>query len=225
MAHAEGEIVVAAPLSNAMPLASFENEQLKDGIMRDLGLAIAQRLGRTARFLPVSRNRLNGALADGQADVLCYVMPGWTEQTPLRWSRPLIPNRDLLVARADAPPIKSIAELTDEPIGAVLGYRYPEVERTLGSHFRRDDGPDMHSNLRKLAAGRVRYAIVDQLTLQYETRTTLREFKPGQTLTVSSFVAHCAFSLKGRVPPEELQRSADSLLQDGTVDAILARYR
>ena len=72
---------------------------------------------------------------------------------------------------------------------------------------------------------RQRYAIVDQLTLQYEIRTTLRDFKPGPSLTVASFFASCAFSPKGKVPAEDLQRSADALLQDGTMDAILAQYR
>jgi hypothetical protein len=71
----------------------------------------------------------------------------------------------------------------------------------------------------------VRYAIVDQLTLQYELRTTLHDFKPGPSLTVASFAASCAFSTKGKVPAEDLQRSADALLLDGTVDTILARYR
>lgn len=219
------EVVFAVTDSNAMPLAAFEGDLLKAGIVMDVGNAIAQRLGRTARFVTVSRNRLVSTLVDGRADGSCYAMPAWLDNAPLRWSRPLIPNRDLVAARSDAAPLASVEDLAGESIGAVLGYRYPDLENRLGDRFRRDDAPDMLSNLRKLAAGRVRYAIVDQLTLQYETRRTLRDFKPGPSLTVASFVAACAFSLKGNVPAEDLQRSADALLLDGTIETILARYR
>ena len=225
IAQADGEVVFVSTQGNTMPLAAFEDEQIKDGIVRDLGIAIARRLGRTARFVTVSRNRMVSSLVEGQADGVCYALPAWLGNAELRWSRPLIPNRDLVVGRMDAPTIASTAELADESVGTVLGYRYPELESVLGNRFRRDDAPDMPSNLRKLAAGRVRYAIVDQLTLQYEMRTALSHFKPGSSLTIASFGAACAFSLKGRVSADELQRSADALLLDGTMDAILARYR
>lgn len=226
IAQANGEVVFSITDGNAMPFAAFEGEQLRNGIIKDLGTAIAQRLGRTARFLVLPRNRLASSLTDGQVDGNCYVLPTWLDPAlQLRWSRPLIPNRDLVVGRADAAVLASSADLADEPIGTVLGYRYPELESALGNRFRRDDAPDMISNLRKLAAGRVRYAIVDELTLQYETRTTGSRFKPGPPLTVARFVAACAFSPKGKVPAEELRRSADALLLDGTIDAILARYR
>ena len=225
IAWAGGEVVFVAAENNTMPLAAFEGGQISNGIVKDLGHAIAQRLGRTARFLTLPRNRHVSALTDGQADGLCYAIPAWLEPAQLRWSRPLIPNRDLVVGGTRIASLTSAADLADEPIGTVLGYRYPELDSVLGNRFRRDDAPDMISNLRKLAAGRVRYAIVDQLTLLYETRTTLRDFKPGPSLTVASFVASCAFSPKGKVPAEDLQRSADALLLDGTIDAILARYR
>ncbi len=223
--RASDEVIFIAGRGNAMPLAAFEGDEIKDGIIRDLGIAIARRLGRTARFVTVPRNRLENALAEGQADGVCYTTPAWLRNAQLRWSRPLIPNRDLVVGRMDAPVVTATAELAHEPIGTVLGYRYPELEGVLGDRFQRDDAPDMSANLRKLAAGRVRYAIVDQLTLQYEIRTALSHFKPGSSLTIASFGAACAFSLKGRVPADELQRSADALLLDGTMDAILARYR
>ena len=225
VAHANDEVVFATVDSNAMPLAAYEDGQLKHGIVKDVGIAIALRLGRTARFLTLPRNRLRKALAEGQVDGNCYLLPTWMEPAALSWSHPLFPNKDLVIGRTDAAPLRSAVDLADEPIGTVLGYRYPELESGLGNRFRRDDAPDMISNLRKLAAGRVRYAIVDQLTLQYELRATLRDFKPGPSLAVANFAASCVFSLKGKVPAAELQRSVDALLQDGTIDAILARYR
>jgi len=223
--RAAEEVIFIGGRGNAMPLAAFEGEEIKDGIVRDLGIAIARRLGRTARFVTIPRNRLVSTLVEGHADGICYVTPAWLGNAPLRWSRPLIPNRDLVVGRIDAPAVASAAELADESVGTVLGYRYPEMESVLGSRFRRDDAPDMPSNLRKLAAGRLRYAIVDQLTLQYEMRMAPGQFKPDSSLTIATFGAACAFSLKGTVPADELQRSADALLLDGTIDAILARYR
>jgi len=57
-------------------------------------LPIRVRGDRTARFVTIPRNRLVSTLVEGHADGICYVTPAWLGNAPLRWSRPLIPNRD-----------------------------------------------------------------------------------------------------------------------------------
>lgn len=199
VAHANDEVVFATVDSNAMPLAAYEDGQLKHGIVKDVGIAIALRLGRTARFLTLPRNRLRKALAEGQVDGNCYLLPTWMEPAALSWSHPLFPNKDLVIGRTDAAPLRSAVDLADEPIGTVLGYRYPELESELGNRFRRDDAPDMISNLRKLAAGRVRYAIVDQLTSSVRRCATS---SPARRWRSPTSPRPASFRSRARCPPQ-----------------------
>jgi len=56
IAWAGGEVVFVASENNTMPLAAFEDGQISNGIVKDLGQAIARRLGRTARNRYLERN-------------------------------------------------------------------------------------------------------------------------------------------------------------------------
>lgn len=217
------EIVFIAPTNHAMPLSRFEDGRLTGGIIKDLGDSIARRLGRRAVYLSVPSKRVTKVLADGDADSVCYVMPQWIIGN-FNWSKPLIPATGVLVARNDAPVVTGLPDLADKRVGTVLGYRYHEFDEVLGRHFSREDAPMMVSNMHKLQAGRMQYAIVEKMTIEYLMRSgapaNLRidlEFEPLK--------AHCAFSLKSQVKFAEANRVINSLLDDGSVERILAHYR
>jgi polar amino acid transport system substrate-binding protein len=220
---APGELVMIAPTDLTMPLLQFRDGQLSGGILKDLGDALAQRLGRRARYLNVDVDGVTPTLTAGRADGICYVLPHWIDGDYL-WSRPLIPDAELVVARDGAPPIRSLADLRDRPIGTVTGYRYPRVEQVLGKQFFRTESPNMDKNLRRLMAGEVQYTILVQSTMAYLTRNdkTLR-LRPD--LVFSTFKAQCAFSRKSRIPFQDISRAIDTLVDDGSVERILARYR
>ncbi|HEU4845742.1 MAG TPA: transporter substrate-binding domain-containing protein [Burkholderiaceae bacterium] len=220
---APGELVMIAPTDLTMPLLQFRDGQLSGGILKDLGDALAQRLGRRAIYLNVDVDGVTPTLTEGRADGICYVLPHWIDGDYL-WSRPLIPDAELVVARDGAPPIRSLADLRDRPIGTVTGYRYPRVEQVLGKQFFRTESPNMDKNLRRLMAGEVQYTILVQSTMAYLTRNdkTLR-LRPD--LVFSTFKAQCAFSRKSRIPFQDISRAIDALVDDGSVERILARYR
>jgi ABC-type amino acid transport substrate-binding protein len=106
----------------------------------------------------------------------------------------------------------------------VLGYRYPRVEQALDKKFKRADQPSMAANLRALAAGRVRYALVEKTSLQYFLRG-----QPGAPVRIAwvidRFDARCAFSPRSGVPFAEVAQVLDRLVSDGSVERVLARYR
>jgi polar amino acid transport system substrate-binding protein len=130
----------------------------------------------------------------------------------------------VLVARADAPVVTSLPDLADKRVGTVLGYRYHNFDEVLGNHFAREDAPMMASNMNKLQAGRMQYAIMEKMTVQYLMRSNAHanmrvdlEFEPIK--------AHCAFSLKSNVKFADANRAINSLIDDGSVERILAQYR
>lgn len=217
------ELVLVAPLNQVMPFAQFQQDKLTGGILKDLGDAIAQRLGRKIGFVSVASEQVSATLTAGKADGICYVRPFWIDGD-FNWTRPLIPDAELVAAREGAPRIRSLADLRDRPVGTVSGYRYPRVEQVLGLRFQRSDSPSMEENLRRLLVGAVRYTVISQATLAWQMRQN-KELKLRSDLVFASFSAQCAFSRRASIPFGDINHAINSLLDDGSVDEILARYR
>ncbi len=220
---AGGDIVFIAATNHTMPLSQFEQGRMTGGILKDLGDRIAKRLGRRAVYVSVPPKRVPLLLASGEADSVCYIMPQWIEGQ-FRWSRPLIPGSGVLVARSDAPVITALPQLADKKIGTVLGYRYQNFEAVLGKHFAREDAPVMSNNMQKLLAGRMQYAIMEKMTVDYLLRSGANP-NVRVDLEFEHIKAHCAFSLKSRVKFAQANRAINSLIDDGTVERILTQYR
>ena len=223
-AHAEpAAIIFEAPVNESMPLARFENEQLISGIYKDLGEAIAARMGLAAQYLYVPGARVSEGLNLGHADVLCYARPEWL-QGSFEWSAPVIDDAEVIVASAEAPPVHHIADLADQPVGTVIAYHYRELQTELGDHFRRDDAPTMEMNMRRVAAGRIHYAVIEKLLFDYAIH---REPNPQLRvdLIYSPIKAMCAFSRQSKIPFAAFEAAVNSLIADGTVARIMESYR
>lgn len=213
-----------AATNNTLPIAEFDaQEHLVGGIAKELAELIAAGLGRPISFVPLPARRVSAALAAGEADAVCFVLPQWL-QGDFRWTRGLIPEASLVASHADAPALKSLDQLSGQPLGTVLSYNYPHVEQALGKGLKRADVASMAANLRRLAAGRVRYALVEKTSLQY----FLRE-QPNAPVRIAwvidRFDARCAFSQRSGVPFPEVASVLDQLVSDGSVERVLARYR
>jgi len=220
---AAAEIVFIAPLNHAMPLARFADGQLQGGILKELGDAMAQRMGRTARYLPVPSKRVSQVLERGEADCLCYALPRWLDGE-FDWSRPVLQDAGVVMARREAPHLRGLGGLAGKRVGTVSGYRYPQLDAALGPDFVRDDGPTAEHSLRKLLAGRSEYAIVEQLMADYQLRND-PEHRLRIDLLVNRFQPQCAFSQRSKLEHGQMKRALDSLIDDGSIDKILAHYR
>ena len=213
-----------AATNNALPIAQFDaNEHLIGGMVKDLGELIAAGLDRPVSFVPMSGKRVSAALLAGEADAICFVLPEWL-QGDFRWTRGLIPDAGLVASHANAPAMKSLDQLSGQPVGTVSGYSYPVVEKILGKGLKRADVPSMAANLRRLAAGKLRYALVEKTSLQF----FLHE-QPNAPVriawVINQFDARCAFSPHSGVPFAEVAQVLDRLVSDGSVERVLARYR
>ncbi|QYF91745.1 transporter substrate-binding domain-containing protein [Massilia sp. PAMC28688] len=224
LAHAGSEeLRMIAPRNQSMPLAQFEGGHISGGILKDLGEALAARLGRHAVFTTVDGMRIPAALTAGEADGICYVRPIWIDGD-YHWSQPLIPDAELVAARPGAPVLRSLLDLRDRPVATVAGYRYPRLEQVLGLRFQRLDSTTMEENLQLVLAGKARYTVVGKSTLAWHQKRN-PQLRLRADLVFASFSAQCAFSRRSRVPPAEIDRAISSLVQDGSVTNILARYR
>lgn len=221
---AGAELVVLVDTATEMPMARFERYRLVDGIHRDVGLALARNLQRQARFVSLPRKRIVRALEAGQADVLCSYVPEWLDGS-FQWSQAFIPIVQVLVANRSAPRPRGVAELAGKPIGTVLGYAHPEMEELLGEGFVRADGPTSEANLRKLAAGRIQYAVTGKSFLDWRMKRGDPVLALHPPLVVKSYMGQCAVSPQGRVSVAEVDRAVAQMVRDGTVGMILARYR
>lgn len=223
-AHAgSGEFVMIAPLDQTMPIVRIENGVLTGGILKDLGDAIAKRLGRRAVYISADFTAVKPTLSSGRADGMCYVMPFWIDGD-YHWSTPLLPDTEMVVASGDAPAIGSLQGLGNKPVGTVVGYRYPRIEQVLGKRFLRVDSATMEQNIQQILGGKTQYAVLGESTLTYLQRQ-YPEHHLRPELVFINFKAQCAFSRKSQVPFARVNSVIEAMLNDGTVDQILARYR
>lgn len=219
-----GDLVILVDTGTEMPMARFEKWQLVDGIHRDIGLELARRMNRTPKFMALPRKRIVKALEEGAADVLCSYVPEWLDGS-FYWSQPFIPIVEVLITDRSVERPRDIKELAGKPIGTVLGYSHPELVEILGDGFVRSDGPTTEANLRKVAAGRVKYAVTGKSFLDWR----LKQGDPRLTLhppmVVKSYMGQCAVSPKGRARLADVDRAIGAMLKDGSVNAIVARYK
>ncbi len=220
---AEPVLTLLAPLNHTMPLASFYNGELSGGFLKDFNETLAQRLGYKARFLSVPGRRVAIALTQGEADGVCFVMPNWIDGQ-FNWTRAVIPAGGAILAHSNAPAVSSFESLANERLGTVLAYRYPEIEAALGARMLRDDATSSELLFAKLIAGRSRYAVMDQMSVAY-----YKKLHPDAPVRIDhvyvKYKAGCAFSLSSRVKLTDVDRVLGVMVQDGTVDALLAKYR
>ena len=220
---APAELVLLAPLESTMPLARFEHGALAGGIVKDMGDALAQRLGRRASYFGSGTAGVKAALSSGRADVMCHVLPAWIDGDYL-WTAPMFPDAEMVVGYGDAPHLRSLKDLKDKRVGTVAGYRYPRVEQVLGKRFARVDAPSMEHNLQSVMKGAVPYTIISEATLAYLKRSDAGlPLRPE--LVFAAFKTQCAVSRNSRVPLAEISQALDAMRKDGSIDQILARYR
>jgi polar amino acid transport system substrate-binding protein len=214
---------IVAPINQSMPLLRMAGALPAEGLLKDVGEALAERVGLSPAFIPLPSKRAGAAVASGAADLLCYVKPGWLEGKML-WTHLFLPGTGIVAAHPSAPPVVTLHELRNEPLGTVLGYRYPVLDQAFMQAIRREDVADATTNLRRLALGRIRYAVTDRAALEHFLKDNpssgLRE-----AIEVERYQLGCALSPDRAALLAPLNRAIDRMQADGTLEALFNRYR
>jgi polar amino acid transport system substrate-binding protein len=156
------------PDSWAMPMVQLEHGQPTQGILYDMMLSLATQVGVPAEFHVLPRARC--AMEHGEVDIRCYAAQSWlpNQSGDYIWSIPLLTQRDLLISRDNQPLHLDPARLPRQSIGTVLGYTYPTLQPLFdSSQLQRDDARNQEQVLQKLQAGRYRYAVSNQWSLEW----------------------------------------------------------
>lgn len=208
-----------------MPQAEFKVGRVVDGLQYRLAMELGQRLRRTVKFHLVPRRRIAQLLNDGrEADIICNYQPGWLPG-PLQWSRPYLDDADLLITAARRPAPGQLQALAGQRIGTVSGFLYPEAEALLGTGFVRDDAPNLITNLRKLASGRIDHAIVGRVTFDYLQRRGEVPLELHPPLVVAKLHTACALSPHSSLGLAQLDAAIAAMQADGSIARIVERLR
>lgn len=208
-----------------MPQVLFRNGQAVDGLQVHLALALGKRLGRSVKFRLVPRRRVGALLVSGrEADLICNYMPAWLPG-PLLWSRPYLDDGDLLITAAHQPAPAQLQDVAGQLVGTVAGFHYPETEAVLGAGFVRDDAPNLVTNLRKLASGRIDHAIVGRVTFEYLLRRGEVPLELHPPLVIARLQTGCALSPRSSLSLARLNAALAAMQADGTITRIVERHR
>ncbi|HEU4777834.1 MAG TPA: transporter substrate-binding domain-containing protein [Telluria sp.] len=219
-------ITFAVSMGSAMPMTEFQHETLTAGLLKDMGDALARELQMEPVYRVLPRKRVEAALLSGQADLLCDLRPEWLDGKQWVWTEPVFSNKMTIVSRADTAPLERLSQLTGQRVGTVLGYRYPEMEKRLGTAFERDDAITDEQNTSKLLSGRFRYMMSNSLYYDYQRKVHPSGALLNRTVfTVRQFDTYCALAPAGRLDPDKVNRAILALRKRGDMQAIYERYR
>jgi len=218
-------LVVLVDSSVQMPQALIRDGQVVDGLQHDITVELARRLGRALRFRVLPRRRVGPSLAaNDEADLICTYLPAWLPE-PLQWSKPFLDDGELLITarRREAP--ARLRDVAGQRIGTIAGFEYTEVAAALGAGFKRDDGPNLESLLRKLAVGRVDHALVGRASFEYLLRRGEVPVALHTPLVVAHWRTACALAPNAPVTLTELDAALAAMQADGGLGRIVDRYR
>ncbi|MBL0795548.1 substrate-binding periplasmic protein [Pseudomonas sp. B7] len=211
----------------AMPMVQIERGRPTQGILYDMMLSLATQVGIPAQFHVLPRARVQNAMEHGEVDVRCYAAQSWlpNQSGDYIWSIPLLFQRDLLISRQDQPPSADPAHLPRQSIGTVLGYSYPTLQPIFDAdRLWREDARNQEQVLDKLLAGRYRYAVSNQWTLDWFNQ----RLQPGQQLQAVAVLQEqkvgCYVRNDPNVPVQRILRTLLRMKMSGEIDDIIRLY-
>jgi len=184
-----------------------------------LGAALARQLGRRVQYVKLPRNRIMAALENGDGDILCSYLPEWLPGE-VDWTHAFIPISEVVVSSPRVRPPATVADLRGKRLGTVLGFLYPELEKTLGQDYIRDDAPSSALSVRKWLAGRFDYMVVPRHVL--DKQVSAGRMPAGyHVLTVYEVKGKCAVSRKSKIGVADFNSAIDALDKAGELPKIL----
>ncbi len=227
VAAAEPPLRFAMPDSWAMPMVQYERGRPTQGILYDIMLSLATQVGAPAEFHVLPRARVQNAMEHGEIDVRCYAAQSWlpNQSGDYIWSLPLLFQRDLLVSRKDQPVSINPATLPRQSIGTVLGYIYPTLQPLFDTdRLHREDARNQEQVLEKLLAGRYRYAVSNQWTLDWFNQRLTPEKQLQAVAVLQEQKVGCYVRNDPKVPVQRILRTLLRMKMSGEIDEIIRLY-
>ena len=228
VAAAEAPLRFVVSDSWAMPMVQMERGgRPTQGILHDIMLSLATQVGMPAQFHVLPRARVQNAMDHGEVDIRCHVSPSWLPNLSgdYSWSVPLLVQRDLLIGRRESPTSVNLAGLQRQSIGTVRGYNYPTLQPLFDAdRLHREDARNQEQVLDKLLAGRYRYAVSNQWTLDWFNQRLLPERQLQSVALVHEQTVGCYVRNDPKVPVQRILNTLQHMKMSGEIDDIIRLY-
>lgn len=215
------------PDSWAMPMVQLYQGQPTQGILHDVMVSLATQVGVPAEFHVLPRARVQNAMEHGEIDVRCYAAQTWSpnQSGDYIWSIPLWTQPDVLISRHELQASIDPANLPQQSIGTVLGYSYPTLQPLFDAgRLLREDARNQEQVLEKLMAGRYRYAVSNQWTLDWFNQRLLPEQQLQGVAVLQVQSVGCYVRNDPKVPVQRILRTLLRMKMSGEIDDIIRLY-
>ncbi|MGE7957256.1 substrate-binding periplasmic protein [Pseudomonas sp. NPDC089530] len=209
----------------AMPVVQIERGRPTQGILHDILASLATQVGSPAEFHVLARARVQAALEHKEVDIRCYAAKSWLPNLSgdYFWSIPLFVQRDLLVSREQN--LVSPQDLPPQPVGTVLSYTYPSLQPLFDrQQLTRDDARNQQQVLQKLWAGRYRYAVSNQWTLDWFNQTLPADQQLHDVAVLQEQAVGCVMRNDPALPVQRVLRTLQQMKMSGEIDDIIGLY-
>jgi polar amino acid transport system substrate-binding protein len=210
-----------------MPMVQLDHGRPTQGILYDVMLSLATQVGVPAEFHVLPRTRVQNAMEHGEVDVRCYAAQSWqpNQSGDYIWSIPLWTQPDVLITRQTPPSAVIAADLPRQSIGTVLGYSYPTLQPLFDAdQLQREDARNQEQVLEKLHAGRYRYAVSNQWTLDWFNQRLLPERQLKSVAVLQEQRVGCYVRNDPKVPVQRILRTLLRMKMSGEIDDIIRLY-
>ncbi|MBB5017861.1 ABC-type amino acid transport substrate-binding protein [Chitinivorax tropicus] len=227
IAHAD-KLIFAFEPGSSDPYTIIQGNELKGGLMKTLGDALALAAGLTPSYYMTSRARIEKDTETGLAHINCLTSPIWFKNPQaVRWSIPVIQEEERYLIHKDAPDIINLTDLDTLRVGMMKSYRYPTLEAAIAQgRFQRDDSNSVQQAYRKLIIGRIDALLAKDIQI-----THLLKNDPGRqayrlaTRVESRNQLQCAISRQLPFEATRLEHAFQKLKQSGLLEQLATQYQ
>ncbi|KAA0975688.1 ABC transporter substrate-binding protein [Pseudomonas sp. ANT_H12B] len=227
VAAAGAPLRFVVPDSWAMPMVQLERGRPTQGILHDVMVSLATQVGVPAEFHVLPRGRVQSAMEHGEVDIRCYAAQSWhpNQSGDYIWSIPLWTQPDVLIRRQTPLTTVDPATLPRQSIGTVLGYSYPTLQPLFDAdRLHREDARNQEQVLEKLLAGRYRYAVSNQWTLDWFNQRLLPDRQLQGVTVLQEQSVGCYVRNDPKVPVQRILRTLLRMKMSGEIDDIIRLY-
>lgn len=212
------------------PFVIFRGDRLEQGIIKDIGQAMAKHLGRDAEFTNLPSKRIEPYLISGDIDFDCITNPIWKDKPDAyRWSPALFDGADrFLVRHGETNDITDFKDLKGRILGIYQGYVYhPTIMAMIEKkELATVKVSDVNKGIQLLGLKRIDALIDFGVILSYQLKTqNLNDSLTLATLPADTFKLHCAYSHKVDMDYTTIDNAFRALISEGHLRHILNKYR
>ncbi len=223
-------LIFAYGPGNGPPFAMIEGGQLKGGLFKDMGDALAKHAGLSVAYRHVPTKRASDLLVNGEVNALCMTNPDWIEgHNQLFWSPIIARDYDQLISLHNSShTFNNINDVHGMTVGAMTGYiYYPQVmELFANKKAIRQDFNDLEIMYASLFSKQVN-TIVDSLisiNFRKKNKPNYKNVKVSK-LVVYQYDLYCAFNMSLLAVKGNIQKALKKMLDNNEFEKIINRYK